>query len=105
MQDLQASTEAGGLEMQLAQAAAAVHLVVNEQRLPIETAADHLQVGIDRQRLQATQSFSPGADALRQGVDQGVNAGGAGGGLGHGGPKRFRMAILTRVDAAPDGWR
>ena len=47
VKDLQARPQTGRLEMELAQALAAVHLVANKELLTIEAAADRLQGWID----------------------------------------------------------
>lgn len=78
VQDLQAGTEAGGLEVELAQATAAAQLIADEEILTIEAAADRLQVRIHRQGCELRQVLPAAADALGQGVHQRMDAKGDG---------------------------
>ena len=51
MQDLQPQTEPGRLQVELAQSAALVQFIADEQILAIEAATDRLQVWINGQGL------------------------------------------------------
>ena len=102
VQDLQTGAESGRLQVQLAQAAAAVHLVADEQILTIEAAADRLELGIDRKGLKSRQIVAAEPDPIGQRVDHGmdpqaVRDAGLGRCLGHCGPAASRMVILPCI--------
>jgi hypothetical protein len=70
--------------MELAEAAAAMHLVADDKVLAIKAAADRLQGRIDRQGFQAGQAITAAPDPPGQSIDQGMDASEAlgGGSLG-----------------------
>jgi len=74
VKDLKPSTEAGGFQVQLAQAAATAQLIADEEILAIEAPADGFELRIDRQGLQLRERLPLLANAIGQGVDEGMNS-------------------------------
>jgi hypothetical protein len=63
VEDLQAHPQSGRFKMQLAKTATAVHLVAYEQRLPIKTADDLLEIRRNCKILQIGKTLATLTDA------------------------------------------
>ncbi len=74
MENLQASPQTGGFQVKFAQTPATVHLVADEEGVPVETTADRLQLRVDRQGSQLGKIPAAEPDTLGQSVHQGVDA-------------------------------
>ena len=59
--------------MELAEPPAAAQFIADEQGLAIEAAADRFELGVDGQGLQLRQARPAGANAVGQGIHQGVD--------------------------------
>ena len=72
MENLQAEAQPSRLQMQLAQSAALVEFVADEQRFTIQRGADRFQIRIHRQRTQLRHGIpaipDPGSQSIHQGM-------------------------------------
>ena len=73
MKDLQSGPQAGRFQVELAEPPAAAQFIADEQGLAIEAAADRFELGVDGQGLQLRQAQPAGANAVGQGIHQGVD--------------------------------